>query len=220
MSKSAKSFVALLIFLFISSLATIQPMNVKADTPKTIVVPDDYSDIQTALNQANNKDIIFVKKGNYEGPINQTLTIDKTICIIGESSKETIIRLHPGWSFQGWNHLNPVYDYDNPIEINANDVVISNLAIMSDGGSILAIGNRTEFIGNQMHARLLINGFQQNASRNILEKGVGCFGSNNSVKQNIIAGIAEIGGNGKYNVFCNNTVEDTYGVLLYDYGAP
>jgi hypothetical protein len=220
MGRPAKILALMVVGLFLISLVTTQPVKVKADSPKTIVVPDDYSNIQTAINQANDRDTVLIKKGNYEGPINQTLTIDKTICIIGESNKETIIRLHPSWSFQGWNYVNPVYDYDNSIEINANDVVVSNLTIISDGGSILAIGNRTQFSNNQMQVRLLINGFQQTVSKNILEKGVGCFGSNNTVKQNIITGAAEIGGNGKYNLFFNNTIENTYGILLVDYGAP
>jgi len=66
----------------------------KAETT-TIIVPDDYPTITDAIGNATEGDTIFVKKGTYECPINQTLVIDKTISLIGEDAKNTIINLYP-----------------------------------------------------------------------------------------------------------------------------
>ena len=66
----------------------------KADS-KTITVPDDYSTITDAISNAEEGDTIFVKKGNYDGPLNQTLVIDKSISLVAEDVNSTKMSLHP-----------------------------------------------------------------------------------------------------------------------------
>src|SRR4030067_2055690 len=56
-------------------------------SPKTIVVPDDYPTIESAITNANDGDTIFVKKGTYH----KTLTIEKPLSLIGEDSQNTVI---------------------------------------------------------------------------------------------------------------------------------
>ena len=52
-----------------------------------IVVPNDYPTISDAIGNASQGDIIFVKNGvYYENPV-----IDKSISIVGEDSKNTIV---------------------------------------------------------------------------------------------------------------------------------
>lgn len=55
---------------------------------KTIVVPDDYSTIVSAISNANKFDTILIKNGVYEGPINQTIVINKSLFIIGENIED------------------------------------------------------------------------------------------------------------------------------------
>jgi len=59
---------------------------VKAET-KTIVVPDDYSIIQEAVDAASENDIVFVKSGTY----NESVSIDVAISLIGEDPATTTI---------------------------------------------------------------------------------------------------------------------------------
>ena len=73
MKRWAKGFVIALVFLFIISVVTFQSANVKADSQKTIVIPDDYPTIMSAVGNATNGDTILVRSGTYEGPINSTL---------------------------------------------------------------------------------------------------------------------------------------------------
>jgi parallel beta-helix repeat protein len=54
---------------------------------KTIVVPNDHSTIQEAINAASNGDTIYVKNGTYYGSV----IVNKTISLVGESSIGTIV---------------------------------------------------------------------------------------------------------------------------------
>ena len=76
----SRSIAFLLVIVFLkASCVLIIP--IRADS-RTIIVPDDYSAIQDAINAANEGDTIFVKKGTYEGPINQTLMVNKTLSVL------------------------------------------------------------------------------------------------------------------------------------------
>lgn len=62
-------------------------------TPNTvgaIVVPDDYPTIQQAVDNASDGDMIFVRKGQY----NETVTVDKSLWLLGEEKQSTIINAH------------------------------------------------------------------------------------------------------------------------------
>jgi nitrous oxidase accessory protein len=80
--------VALLLILSFTLVSISETGIVKAE-PKTIVVPDDYSTIQAAINSASEGDKIFVKSGTY---YNQSLVINKTVSLVGEDAKTTILR--------------------------------------------------------------------------------------------------------------------------------
>jgi parallel beta-helix repeat protein len=60
--------------------------SVKAES-STIVVPDDYSTIQEAINHANERDTIIVKAGTY----NENVVVHKTLTIESQSGAETTI---------------------------------------------------------------------------------------------------------------------------------
>lgn len=60
---------------------------IKAES-KTITVPDDYSTIQNAIDNASAGDTVFVKKGTYYV---DTIGISKPINLVGQDSAQTII---------------------------------------------------------------------------------------------------------------------------------
>ena len=97
-----KDLTLLLVVIFLTSLVTLQPALVKAQS-KTIVVPDDYSTIQAAIDHANAGDTVFVRDGIY----NETLVVNKTISLVGEDRDLTIIdaqKSHsPAITIQGSN---------------------------------------------------------------------------------------------------------------------
>jgi len=59
---------------------------VKAE-PKTIVVPDDYSTIQEAVDSASEGDIVYVKNGTYL----ENVMINQSLSLIGENWESVII---------------------------------------------------------------------------------------------------------------------------------
>ena len=78
--------IILVLLLCSSSFISQNVRETKAES-KTIVVPDDYSTITDAVNHASDGDVVFVKNGIY----NESLVIDKSISLVGEDVKNTII---------------------------------------------------------------------------------------------------------------------------------
>jgi len=82
----------------------------------SIIVPDDYSTIQTAIDHAFAGQTIFVRNGVYH---EQHITIDKRISLIGENSNHTIL--------EGINNVK--YPPPYVIQISANNVLVSGFTI-------------------------------------------------------------------------------------------
>lgn len=114
MGRISTTFALLLVGLFLMSIATVQPLTVKAQS-KTIIVPDNYATIQSAINHANNGDTIFVKKGYYP----ETLVVNKSISIIGEDRNLTII--------DGQKKLSQV------VLIDVDNITFSNFTLGNSG---------------------------------------------------------------------------------------
>ena len=135
----------LLLLVINCILVAIPDVNITMAESKTIIVPDDFATIQGAIDNANEGDTIFVKKGTYEGPINETLIIDKTISLIGEES--TILNLHPLLLNKTIYYYSqyPTYSlfYDTSLIVESNNVTISGFTIKvpSPGGDIYVIGD-------------------------------------------------------------------------------
>ena len=170
----SKNAAILLVLVFLIASLLVMPLSVKADS-KNIVVPDDYSSIEAAIENAAEGDTIFIKKGDYDGPIDQTVVINKTISLIGEEAENTKINLHPLW-VEAWFFTLPSY-YEAPMQITANDVLVSGLTIKSDGGSISITGNRTRLTESIIKTGLRVDaGFNNEVTENTLS-GVSCHGS-------------------------------------------
>jgi parallel beta-helix repeat protein len=92
--KRFASLLALLLLLSVVLVSFPQIGTVKAES-KTIVVPDDYSTIQEAVDAASDGDVIFVKSGTY----NESMTIDLAVSLVGEDPTTTTIV--GDWSLNG-----------------------------------------------------------------------------------------------------------------------
>jgi nitrous oxidase accessory protein NosD len=90
--KMKRITVKLVGLLVLSSLLAMFPnvITVKAEAA-TIVVPDDFSTIQEAVEHAKEGDTVFVKNGVYTVDDNTTMVIDKTLSLIGEDPENTVI---------------------------------------------------------------------------------------------------------------------------------
>jgi nitrous oxidase accessory protein len=87
MNKNVKrSFVSGLLFALILAAVYIKSgLTVRAAS--TIIVPDDYSTIQEAINNAADGDTISVKAGTYY----EHVVVNKTVSLVGEDSATTVV---------------------------------------------------------------------------------------------------------------------------------
>jgi hypothetical protein len=141
-------FSLLLIIFLVASSTSITLTKAQG---RTIIVPDNYSTIQSAIANAVNGDTIFFRDGTYEGPINQTLVIDKQLSIVGQSADNTVIKLRPAYN-ESWIFATAFYDYSDAIAINADNFKLYNLKILiqNPGGTISAKGNGLQIIGTNI----------------------------------------------------------------------
>ena len=82
-----------LVLVILTAFVILPTATVKAQS-KTIVVPDDYFTVGEAIGNASEGDTIYVKRGTYEGA---TITINKSISIIGEDFASTNLILNPAF---------------------------------------------------------------------------------------------------------------------------
>ncbi len=122
--------VATVVMLLLTTIATAlaEVPQSKADS-SPIVVPDDYPTIQAAIGNATADSTVFVKNGTYY----ETLSIEKPLSLIGEDSKNTIIK-------GIWNgHI------QRPtIQISADNVMVSGFTVTDS----LQVGIWVERIGS------------------------------------------------------------------------
>jgi parallel beta-helix repeat protein len=166
-----RSVAPLLVLILLTTLSTAILLPVNA-VPKTIIVPDDYPSITAAIGNATAGDTIFVKKGTYEGPKDQTLVIDKSVSLVGEDAIGTIINLHPAYK-EWWILTQQFFNYSDAIIIDANDVTLSNFTILpSPGGDVSATGDRIHIkdntIGNSAATSLSVSGSYNVISGNLV----------------------------------------------------
>jgi nitrous oxidase accessory protein len=188
-----KSIALLLVLVFLTASCIIAPLPVKAGS-RTIVVPDDYPTISSAVGNATAGDMIFVKKGIYEGPINQTLVINKTLSLIGEDANNTKINLHPLYTVK-WILTQSFSGAADAITIRANDVTLSNFTIVTNGGSISATANGTKILGNKILGSGAIT-------------GISIDGYYNTITGNIIENYNSLSVKGSFNVIARNSAKN------------
>jgi hypothetical protein len=220
-----KSAALLLVLVFLTASCIIKPLPAKAES-RTIVVPDDYPTIEAAIENATDGNTIFIKKGTYEGLVNQTLIISKTLSLVGESTKDTRIKLHSPLVPMRLFTLEYM-GYLDALKIEADAVKLANLTVTSDGGGISIIGNATEITGNIISIALSstgnstritgntlnsinLNGYNQTMMQNTITGTadflISCVGSNNNIALNNVTGNSK----GIYSKGSHNTIQENY----------
>ncbi|PVX24102.1 MAG: hypothetical protein CW691_08615 [Candidatus Bathyarchaeum sp.] len=120
MAPTMKRTTLCLVLIACLLFVTIPKMDVAKAEASMIVVPDDYDSIQEAINVANDGDTVFVKAGTYNGSV----TIDKSLSLIGEDKETTTII--GDWSLNGTTVL-----------VEHDSVSVTNLTLKSVIGSDL-----------------------------------------------------------------------------------
>lgn len=184
---------ALFVPVLINMLSTSYGIqSVKGETRK-IIVPDDFSNIQDAINDATKGDTIFVRGGAYK----QDVIVNKTILLIGESRQNTAIT--------------PWDDSKNALWIDADNVTISGFTIMTGKSGI--------YMDGVSGARIIGNRVAYNTGTGI---GDGIYmrsSSGNLISQNIIANNKEDGLtlalNSTFNTVSQNQITLNLGIGVY-----
>lgn len=219
----------MLVLIFLTSLVTLPPATVKAQS-KTITVPDDYPTIQAAIEKSANGDTIFVKSGTYQ---ENAIDTTKSISIIGEGSQSTILNLNAS-IYEGEIYGADITSYGRAINVNANNFTLSGFTINTNGGDIWFYGNNTTITNNKIAAPFSANGYYLDISNNTFvkanfESGFGVnFSYNFEVNlvfsrfsRNIIIyqkyGNCPVTINGKYVVITDNTIS---GASVYIVSTP
>ena len=209
-----KRFTQALILIFVICLVTLSPVTVKATSPRTIIVPDDYPTIQAAIDNANTGDTVFVRSGTY----NQTISINKSINLIGEGADSTFLTIPTIYAYA--IDVPPPTTY--VIEANANNVEISNFTIYQD--NVGGVGILTNGTGNQINdlnfgsieTGIVVSGSNQYISKNFIpnaETGIQCNGQYNQIIDNILRGDTTcVFLSGSYNSVTENSVSAYEGI--------
>jgi len=197
-----------LVLVFLATMGAGAFLPVKAE-PRTIIVPDDYPTIAAAIENSDNNDNVFIRRGTYDGPINQTLTINKSIALVGEDTRNTILRLHPSQiqkNIFDWTY----WVYSNPITIDANYVNVSGLTITSDGGLITAVGDSIRIADSTINHGVSVTGKNTQIIRNTVESGeVKLNGSRMIISQNTFLNLWSVAVSGANNYLTSNKIQNS-----------
>jgi parallel beta-helix repeat protein len=178
-----KTFAAVIITLavLISIIAVVQSIKIAKAEPRTIIVPDDYPTIQMAVGNATAGDTIFVKSGTY----NETITINKSIFLIGENTNTTTIRVP---------YVTTNAGLPNPtgIQVSGSNVRISNFTIENNNGYGVGVatgGIETLIMGNTINSQTAISdaGISTTITENTISGytyGIRCLYRNANVTNN------------------------------------
>ena len=80
----SETMLKLFLIVLIIPVFDIQPVD---PNPTTIIVPDDYTTIQEAINNANSRDTVYVRAGTYY----ESIVVNRGISLIGEGRDIAII---------------------------------------------------------------------------------------------------------------------------------
>jgi hypothetical protein len=204
-----KSAVSLLVLILVASgIVTFLPVKAQA---RTIVVPDDYPTVSSAIQNAGVGDTVFVKSGTYQ---EEVININKSISLIGEGVGKTILSLNPPL-VETWIFYNLLWVPDTAIKINANDVKIQGFTINQPNdnygvsGGIFAVGDRISFIDNAVANRsIYLRGSMLNITCNSIPSALEVVGSNLIIASNTIRNTLKI--QGSFNLIYANKIGRGY----------
>lgn len=158
-----KKALSLLLILALAATSCLVIVSSVKAVSQTIVVPDNYPTIASAIGNASSGDTILVRSGTY---FEHSLTIDKTLVLIGEKASDTII--------SDIDSAAPLFGSSimvgpTAIWISANNVVISGFTIANGNPDIGGGGSNTLIIGNNLPGGVtLSSGSYQTITQNKL----------------------------------------------------
>lgn len=117
-----KCLILAIVFLFGMSMILVSTSVVKADSTRTLVVPDQYPTIQDAVGNASAGDTVYVKDGTYYVSGVEGLTLGKPLSLVGQDRQATTIE------FSGNS-----YGAGSVIDITADNVALSGFTIDAIG---------------------------------------------------------------------------------------
>jgi len=168
----------------------------------TIWVPDNYTTIQVAVDNANEGDTIFVRAGTYYEHVN----IDKALSLVGENNRNTII----DGNYSGTS-----------VQVTTNNVTLKNFAIRNSEIGIWLWSSHNVTLTDNIAANNSFGFFLSYSSDNVVSRNNVSHGSrygiyfsycsNNALTDNNIFSNNENGihlWRSDYNVFDGNFVFD------------
>ncbi|MCW4033752.1 MAG: right-handed parallel beta-helix repeat-containing protein [Candidatus Bathyarchaeota archaeon] len=185
-----------LLFILCFGVTAFPSVTVKAE-PNTLIVPDNYSTIQAAIDAASEGDTIFVKAGNYV----ESLEIGKSISIVGEDKQTTKI---------DGDNTGPTF------LLSGTNIEVTGFTVVNDEQSTLS-KSRGPYAG--IH---LLNADSCKIYGNIVlncGKGVWLYSAhNNQIFNNTLSGnnYGIILGSSENNEFTDNVVSDGWGGIMVE----
>ena len=183
-----------LVLVILTAFVILPTATVKAQS-KTIVVPDDYFTVGEAIGNASEGDTIYVKRGTYE---EATITINKSISIIGEDFASTNLILNPafGQIIGFYPSGNPWYGYFEGMKIVADNVKISGFTIVCENSSIVVSGSRTQITYNNLSTSLFLQqGENRVVTGNIVDRDITSESDNTLIGNNTLGSLFSAGFN-------------------------
>ena len=206
-----KNLALLLVLVFLIASCKSPFLPVQAE-PRTIVVPDDYSTLSLAIQNAGAGDTVFVKRGTYH---EEAIEINKSISLIGDGINETLLSLNPPL-VEVWFLRNLLWVSDTAIKINANDVKLQGFTInlpkegLGVVSGIYAVGDRISFADNKIanQSNVYLSGSVLNITCNSIQGTLQVAGSNITVANNTIGDTLKV--HGTFNLVSANEIGSGY----------
>jgi nitrous oxidase accessory protein len=203
-TNARKILLTLALILIIALAGALAFVALPKSAQKTLIVPDNYAQINWAIGNATAGDTIQVKSGTYN---NQQILIDKPVSLIGEDSSNTILVGGAEGASGG----------GSTITITAVNVTVSGFTLKSYsfpnpedyfGGIALDASNCT-LTGNIIEncaVGILNDGAVANISYSTI--------SGNTIQNNLNTGIALKGQSFQVTLTNNIITENTFGITL------
>jgi parallel beta-helix repeat protein len=200
----------------------------------TITVPDNYLNIQEAINHASPGDTIFVKAGTY----NESVVVNKTLSLVGENMATTILNGTSsvpmmiveannvnvsGFAFRGWSSPNIVVNSTTGVNIAENSIIFNAVGIDVENSSSATMENNViNGSGLDNIGILLVDTSECRIINNTITNAVYWgirfwYSDNNTVNFNLIEendeGIDFYGSS--QNTVSENTISKSHGAGIY-----
>ena len=212
MGKLVTAFALVLALSFV--LVVVSGIEVVEAEPSTLVVPDDYSTIQDAVDNAVEGDTVYVKSGTYY----EELVIDKQLFLVGEDRNSTIINEADYYSF-------PVRITCNLVEFSGFTVCSNHTAIQLNNAAYCNISGN--IITNSQSGIAIVYSSFNTVSGNMFEAiDWGAidltYATNNTIHGNQIistGGGIQVRHNSDYNNISENSIAKVSGAAISLAGA-